>query len=236
MRLPPSASSTSGARPRRRRREGRAGVSGLARRARERDGASSPLLLAGAVILFVALLGTGAAACGGELAEAQQLEQAGEWEAALSVYQQVLAEDPENVAALSGAAVALMVLQRFDEALRFQERVAAVDPEDVQTRLELGFNYLNHQDRPGDAVRVLEEATELDPTAKNLTFLAQALEQAGDAEGAEQALTRAIEVDPLYQYAYSRLARLLESQGRGVEAQALWVQAANAGVTVDGQR
>ena len=118
MRLLPSASSVFGARPRRLKREGRADMSEPARRARERDAASWRVLLAATVMfLFVALLGTGAAACGGELAEAQQLEQAGEWEAALSIYEQVLAEDPENVAALSGAAIALMVLQRFDEAL-----------------------------------------------------------------------------------------------------------------------
>ncbi len=47
------------------------------------------------------------------------------------------------------------LLGRHDEALALQERVVALDPKDVQTRIELGFNYLNHQKRAADAVRVL---------------------------------------------------------------------------------
>ena len=88
-------------------------------RGRERIGASGHVL-AGAVatLLLLGFMGLMTGACDGRLAEAQSLEQAGEWEAALSVYEQVLSEDPENAAALSGAAVALMVLQRFDEAFR----------------------------------------------------------------------------------------------------------------------
>lgn len=194
------------------------------------------VLFVALTLVVFALLGAAMGACGGRLTEAQRLERAGEWEAALSIYERVLSEDPDDLAALSGAAVALMVLQRFDEALELQERVAAADPDDVQTRLELGFNYLNHQDRPDDAVRVLEEAAELDPTAKNLTFLGQALEQAGEAGEAERVLRRAIETDSLYGYAYSQLAQLLEGQGRGAEAEALREEAANAGVMVDGQR
>lgn len=175
-------------------------------------------------------------ACSDGLAEARRLENAGDWEAALAVYKETLAKDSDDLAALSGAAVALMVLHRFDEALEYQERLVAADPKDAQTRVELGFNYLNHQDRPDDAARVLQEAADLDPTAKHLTFFAQALEQAGQTGEAEQVLRDAIETDAEYTYAYSQLVRLLQSQGRDVEAGALVEQALESGVTIDDQQ
>jgi tetratricopeptide (TPR) repeat protein len=186
-----------------------------------------------ASLLMVAVLALGEGACDDRLAEARRLEAEGSWEAAVSIYQQVLADDPDDLAALSGAAVGLMVLQRFDEALALQERVVAADPADVQSRLELGFNYLNHQGRPDDAVRVLQEAAELEPTAKNLTFLAQALEERGNAAEAEEVLRRAIAIDPTYGYAHSQLEQLLEGEGRALEAQVLREEAASTGLTAE---
>jgi tetratricopeptide (TPR) repeat protein len=182
------------------------------------------LVLAGAVFW--------AGGCGGALKQAHELESAGDWEGALAAYQEVLAKAPSDVAALSGAAVALMVLQRFDEALSYQERVVAADPHDAQTRVELGFNYLNHQGRPADAVRELGEAAKLQPTAKNITFLAQAQVSAGDQAGAEQSLRRAIEADPQYEYAYSVLADLLTHEGRNDEVTRLKEDARARGLEV----
>ncbi len=40
--------------------------------------------------------------------------------------------------------------------------------------MELGFNYLNHQNAPAEAVTVFQEACALEPTAQYLSFLAQA--------------------------------------------------------------
>jgi tetratricopeptide (TPR) repeat protein len=165
------------------------------------------------------------AACGDRLAEARGHEAAGDWEKAFAVYEKVLDEHPGNLEALSGAAVALMVLQRYDEALTYQELVVAADPTDAQIRLELGFNYLGHQGRPLDAARLMRKAAAIDPSAKNLTFWAQALEGSGDLRGAEDALREAIAVDPEYAYARSELIELLEAQGRMDEAAELFEEA-----------
>ena len=108
------------------------------------------------------------------MAEAEQLEAQGDVEEAVVVYEEVLQENPDDVEALSRAAVDLAFMGRFNDALPLQERMVAPGATDVQTRVELGFNYLNHQERPNDAVRVFGEAAELEPSAKNLTFLAQA--------------------------------------------------------------
>ena len=162
--------------------------------------------------------------------DALDLERAGDLDGALGAYQQVLVEDPDDVGALSGAAVCLMLLQRFDEALELQERVVALDPGDALTRVELGFNYLNHQERADDAVRVMSEAAALESSAKNLTFLAQAQAATGDLAGAEDTLRQAIETDPQYGYSYSQLASLLEEQGRGDEARGVREEAAALGI------
>jgi tetratricopeptide (TPR) repeat protein len=127
---------------------------------------------------------------------------------------------------------------RFDEALPIQEKIAALDPKDAQIRVELGFNYLSHQDRPADAVTVFEEAVQLERSAKHMTFLAQAYSVAGDMTSAEMTLRRAIEADRGYGHAYAVLISLLEREGRITEAAEARAAAESAGVTLvsdDGQ-
>ena len=184
------------------------------------------------VLTVLAIVAVTMAGCRDASAEAVEYELAGDWASALGVYERVLAEDPDDLEALSGAAVALMALQRYDEALGYQERVVAADAKDVQTRVELGFNYLNHQDRPEDAVRVLGEAAWLERTAKHLTFVAQAQDVVGDQSAAEGTLREAIEVDPTYGYAYGKLASLLEEQGRTVDAEQVRAEARSRGIEI----
>jgi len=165
------------------------------------------------------ILGAGVvAACADPASEARALEGKGDLSGATSLYRQILQEDPDNVDILGALTSDLTLLGRYDEALPLQERVVALEPKDVQTRVELGFNYLNHQERSADAVRVFTEATAIDPTAQHLTFLAQAQIVSGDTAGAEQSLRRAFDVDPRYVYSYIVLERMLVSQGRLAEA------------------
>ncbi|MBN1321822.1 MAG: tetratricopeptide repeat protein [Thermoleophilia bacterium] len=195
--------------------------------------ATGALLLALALIAGVCLAAGG---CKDAMAEARALESEGDLDGAVALYKDLLKKEPDNGEALSAAAVDLLLLGRFDEALPLQERVVSLDPDDVQTRIELGFNYLNHQGRPTDAVRVLTEAVLLEPGAKNKTFLAQALLAAGDATAGEQRLREAIEMDAGYGHSYSVLVGLLEAQGRAEEAASIIEQASVHGVTVRDSR
>ena len=170
--------------------------------------------------------------CADSLSEARDLEAGNDWNGALAVYQEVLEGEPDNIEALSGAAVALQLLGRFDDALSYQELVVEKDPTDVLTRIELGFNYLNHQDRPYDAASVMAEAVELEPSAKHHVFLAQALEAAGDLDGAEESLREATVVDPGYGYAYAQLIDLLEQQDRKQEADVVRTEATSQGIVL----
>lgn len=187
----------------------------------------------GAAVTTIVALSVLAVGCSDPLADAEALALEGDLAAAESAYREILLETPNNLEVLEGLAVVLMLQQKYDEALPIQESVVAVNPEDVQTRIELGFNYLNHQDRPDDAVRVFSEAAAIDGTAKHLVFLAQAQREAGRLEDAEMSVRRAIEVDPEYSHSYAVLIRLLEQGGRSDEAADTREQAAAHGITID---
>ncbi len=189
---------------------------GLSSRGRGRSLLGLPAVAAVACVLLV--VGAAAAGCGGGLDRAQAREAEGDLAGAVTEYRNLLAGEPENLDALSGLAVALVMLQRWDEALAVQERVVALDADDTQTRTELGFNYLNHQDRPADAVRVFREAAVIEPSGKHLAFLAQAQIAGGDIDGAEQTLREAVETEPPYARAFSMLIDLLEESGRTEDA------------------
>ena len=182
------------------------------------------LALALAACLFVL------AGCSNEMGQAQKLERQGKVSEAVAIYLRVLKSDPNNREALDDAGVYLSQLGRFDEALVCQERLAGLNPSDAQIRVELGFNYLNHQRRTGDAVKVLGEAVKLDPSAQHLCFLAQAQTVAGDTQLAEQNLRQAIKSDPGYAFSYELLAGLLKNEGRSQEADTVIEQAASRGV------
>ncbi len=189
--------------------------------------------LAVAIVVLVVVPVT--AGCADDLGTARDLEASGDLVGALSVYERVLERNPENLEALVGSALDLLLLQRYDEARILQERVIALDCTDVQTRVELGFNYLNHQDLPLDAVRVLREAASLDPTPQHLSFLAQAERVSGDVESAEATLHKALEADPSYARSYDLLIGLLEAAGRLEEVDALREYASLHGVSTDAE-
>jgi tetratricopeptide (TPR) repeat protein len=133
---------------------------------------------------------------------------------------------------LSEEAVGLVSAGRFDEALPLQERVASLDPTDAQIRVELGFNYLNHQNDAARATTAFKQVVDLQPSAKNMTFLAQAYIASGDSTSAETTLRQAIESDSHYAHSYAVLVFLLEKQGRTADAAKLRAAAKNAGVTL----
>ncbi len=184
-----------------------------------------------AVVAVLIMVGIGA--CSDPLADGWDLIQAGDMAAAVATYRESLAKNAGDVKALSGLAVALMPQGEYEEALDIQERVIIADLADVQTRMELGFNYLSHQERAIDAVRVPSEAVELDGSARNLTFLAQAQERAGQSAAAEESLRTAIQVEPSYAYPYTVLVELLQNDQRHLEAARVKDLAKQNGLSLD---
>jgi tetratricopeptide (TPR) repeat protein len=149
-------------------------------------------------------------------AEAQFMR--GDLTGAEASYEAILAKTPGDARALDGLAVVLVGQQKYEQAAAIQERAASADKTNMQVRVELGFNYLNHLGRAQDAVRAFEEAVSLDGSAKNLTFLAQAQNADGLVSDAEDSLRHAIDADPQYPHSYLVLINLLEQQHRSGDA------------------
>jgi tetratricopeptide (TPR) repeat protein len=187
-------------------------------------------------VIGIGVLSTVAWGCSDAQRTAATLIRRGDLAGAEAIYRELVATDQTDAKALNGLAMTLMLEHKYVEALPFQERVIAADPKDVQTRVELGFNYLNHQNRPNDAVRVLKEAAALDGSAKNLTFLAQAQAAAGKTDEAEQSLRLALKADPKYAYSYTVLIGLLEKNLRTAEAAEVRDLAASHGVQVKAEQ
>lgn len=185
-------------------------------------------VIAASLCLAVALMAGGCSGQSQTMVKAAEAQEAGALTTAVSLYREQLKNDPENPAAIKALAVDLYMLNLWDEALPMQEKAVALDRKDAQTRIELGFNYMNHQDAAADAVRVMKEAADIEPSAKYLTFLGQAELKSGDLAAAEQALREAIATDKTYGHAYTVLADVLQLQGKDGEAAQLLQTASSA--------
>ena len=181
-------------------------------------------------IVLVLLLGVVSAGCSSRSDEALHFDAQGNLKAGMAIYQQIIKQDPNNVGALAGMGSDLFLTQEFNQALPFEERTVELDHKDAETRIELGFNYLNHQNRPADAVCMFAEAASLDGSAKNFCFLAEAQRVTGSVVAAKASLHKAIDKDPKYAYSYQLLIVILDSQGRSDDAAAVFQQAAAQGV------
>ena len=187
------------------------------------------LTVAMVLVLALAAFATG---CSNDVSDALKAEQAGDLGTAATLYQEDLKAHPDDLAAIKGLAGILYMERRWDEALPVQEKAVAMDPKEAQIRVELGFNYLNHQNAAVKAVVVFKEASKLQYTAQYLGFLAQSELVAGDQTAAEATLREAVAVDKTYGRAYDLLIPLLEKQGRAAEADQVRRAAKNAGVAL----
>ena len=70
----------------------------------------------------------------------------------------------------------------------------------------------------------------MEPSAKNLSFLAQAQIVTGNPSGAERSLDTALKTDSKYPHAYLVLLSLLNSEGRSGDVSALKEKARVNGV------
>jgi tetratricopeptide (TPR) repeat protein len=185
------------------------------------------LVLTASVLLAVAAVG-----CSSSWADqVRKAEAAGDFSTATKLYEERLKQHPDDLQAIKGLAAIYFVAGRFNDALPYEEEAVARDTKDAQTRIELGFNYLSHQNQPAKAAQTMIEATKIEPSAKYLTFLAQAQMAVSDLKGAEDSLRKAIATDSSYRHAYEELASLLDRQGRTTEAAQLRQTAASAGAT-----
>lgn len=122
---------------------------------------------------------------------------AGTPEEQIKRFQTVLAGDPNNYDALLGTANQYRSLDQPAKEVEYLERAATAKPQAV-LYLRLGTLYLgNDVKNAGAAVRVLNQATSLDPNnAIAFVQLGSAQKQAGNTPAAILAWTRYLEIAP----------------------------------------
>jgi cellulose synthase operon protein C len=130
--------------------------------------------------------------------------------------------------ALHGAARSLLELGRLPEAVEAAERLVDLVPDDLEALRTLG-NALSRVHDYARAAIVLEQARLCAPDDVNLlTQLGAAYAAAGDPEGAESALRRAIAVDAFAIEARTTLADILVQENRTTEAEVEYREALRA--------
>ncbi|MEM7386516.1 MAG: tetratricopeptide repeat protein, partial [Verrucomicrobiota bacterium] len=125
--------------------------------------------------------------------------QSGQWERALTVTGEMLAEDPENLYAHRIRGLAALNLDRHKEARQSIERTISGDPDDPFPHYLLGLLH-DKENRLLPARDHFLKALQLNP--ENADFWVQYgwnYAQRGDIEGAKEAADKALKLDPTHQ-------------------------------------
>lgn len=142
------------------------------------------------------------------------LEQTGNFEDAITNYQEALRLRPNYVQAEVNLGHLFETLGRIDDAIDLLERGLIRHPEDPNLRSNLGNAYLQ-KGRATAARKMLSRAIELAPNAApayNSLAVAHMLE--GNQEGAISAYRHAIEIHPEFAEAHENLAQALLAVGQ----------------------
>lgn len=143
----------------------------------------------------------------------ESLNTLGRHQQALDVATQALAGTPDDPELLLQAAVALLGLERADEARRLLARAAAADPDSSRVQRLTSFAALR-QGRPGEASQAAAAAVRLgpfDPWAH--TQLARANAACHDRTGAVAAAERALQLAPDLADSHVAMADALYPEG-----------------------
>jgi putative PEP-CTERM system TPR-repeat lipoprotein len=126
---------------------------------------------------------------------------------------------PDNVDAQVKAATMLLLSRQFEDAKTRAEKALAKDPKNVQAQIIRG-NALGGLNELDAAIKQLEEANTLQPTAGAYAAIGVIKGATGAQTDAEKAFRQAVDVDPKNIGAHIALANYLMSRGRATEAEA----------------
>lgn len=127
---------------------------------------------------------------------AEQLEAAGQWQDAESIYQKILEIDPQSIAALNRLGAIEVGHGRFETGIRYYERALALNSAEFATNLNLGIACIKKQDYQR-AVKPLERAAQTAPENFRVReLLGGALVGLNDFSHAIPQLEKASELNP----------------------------------------
>ncbi len=127
--------------------------------------------------------------------QARRLEAQNQLQAAIDTYQQAVSAAPNEALIYTGLGLASLQAQDVIPARRYLEKAVALDGNYYQSRLGLGFAYLQKGDGAA-AVRELEQSMKLLPTVKGGYLLAQGYEQTGQTGKAVELYQALVRADP----------------------------------------
>jgi tetratricopeptide (TPR) repeat protein len=128
--------------------------------------------------------------------EADELESTGDFVGALAAVDRVLADNPNDVAALERSAVLMTGLGKLSEAVERYRRLTGLEPRNARYLADLG-DLLVALERSGEAVDVYEQAVTCAPRDPAIRqSLARAHRALGDTAKAVATLDQAIELEP----------------------------------------
>lgn len=128
-------------------------------------------------------------------------DEAGQREAAMQGYREILAQQPNHVGSMNNLAMALSLQGQQEEALRLAQRARNLAPKNVLVLDTVGFVQLN-SGRVDEALATLRTATTLAPDNPTILYrLGTAQLKAGDRSAAKASLQKALELAPQFRYA-----------------------------------
>jgi tetratricopeptide (TPR) repeat protein len=155
-------------------------------------------------------------------AEAQLLQDAGDYKAADAVLTAALADEPDSVELLYDAAMVSEKLDRLDEAEARLKRLIELKPDNAQALNALGYTLVDRTQRAVEGMQLIERAHALAPSDPFiLDSMGWAHFRLGNLSESEKFLRRALAERPDPEIA-AHLGEVLWAKGERDDAQEVW--------------
>jgi tetratricopeptide (TPR) repeat protein len=155
-------------------------------------------------------------------AEAQLLEDAGDYKGAYAVLNGALADEPDSADLLYDAAMVAEKLDRLDEVEARLKRVIELKPDNAQALNALGYTLVDRTPRAVEGLKLIEQAHALAPSDPFiLDSMGWAHFRLGNLSESEKFLRRALAERPDPEIA-AHLGEVLWAKGERANAQQVW--------------
>jgi len=146
--------------------------------------------------------------------QAEELIQASEYKLAISVFQQSLQIDPDNVELLRQYGKALTKIREFEQAIKIFEKALVIAPRNVKL-LSCYITGLNKLGKTTQLIDTYHKLIEIEPQNYiTLNSYANALASTGKHERAFQLFERALKIEPNNPITLNSYAKALASDGQ----------------------
>ena len=146
--------------------------------------------------------------------QAEELIQASEYKLAISVFQQSLQIDPDNVELLRQYGKALTKIREFEQAIKVFEKALVIAPKNVKL-LSCYITVLNKLGKTTQLIDTYHKLIEIEPQNYiTLNSYANALASTGKHERAFQLFERALKIEPNNPITLNSYAKALASDGQ----------------------